>query len=238
MTDFKFPMSIRERIMGMVYIVFHSAIIPFVLSIVYMLILSPLGVEMSDAQLNLIVYLIGFIYCVAAMFKFLRISFSDIFDAPGKFLLCAVVGFFATLALNMVVNVTLVAILGEESLVNPNSAAIDQFSGEGFRAMAAAAVILAPIVEECMFRGALFGTIRTKSRVAAYVITVVVFAIYHLWSYFVTDYSPSLWLYLLQYVPATVVLCRVYEKSGTIWCPILLHAMINGFSFLGESLLQ
>jgi membrane protease YdiL (CAAX protease family) len=33
--------------------------------------------------------------------------------------------------------------------------------------------------------------------------------------------------YLLQYVPASVALCWCYEKSGTIWSPIVLHAAIN-----------
>ena len=228
MTEFKFPMSVRERVMGIVYIAFHSFLIPQGLALLYVLVLQPGGVEISDARINLIVYLIGFLFCVIFINKFLRTSFSCIFDAPGKFLKTAAIGFGVYFALSMAVTVILAVIMGDiEELINPNNAAIDALSKEEWPTMAVMSVFLAPVVEETMFRGALFGTIRTKSRWAAYIVTVAVFSIYHLWPYFLTEYDPDLWLYLLQYVPASVVLCAVYEKSGTVWCSVLMHMAIN-----------
>lgn len=231
MTEFKFPMSVRERVMGIIYIAFHSFLIPQGLALLYVLVLQPRGMEITDAQLNMLVYIIGFVFCAVFMHKFLRTSFSYIFDVPGKFLVNAAVGFGVYIALNLAVTILIAVISGDlEGLVNPNNAAIDALSEKEWPMMAVMSVFLAPIVEETMFRGALFGTIRKKSRIAAYIVTIAVFAFYHLWPYFVTEYDADLWLYLLQYVPASIVLCAVYEKSGTVWCPIVLHMAINGIA--------
>lgn len=231
MTEFKFPMSVRERVMGIVFIAFHSFIIPQAIVLVYTLVLEPRGMEVSEAKLNLLVYIISFVFCAVFINKFLRTSFSYIFDAPGRFLKTAAVGFGVYIALNLAVTILIVAISGDlEGFVNPNNAAIDALSEGEWPLMAVMSVLLAPIAEETMFRGALFGTIRTKSRWAAYIVTIAAFAFYHLWPYFILEYDADLWLYLLQYVPASIVFCAVYEKSGTIWCPIVLHMAINGMA--------
>ncbi len=231
MTEFKFPMSVRERVMGMVYIIFHSAIIPYAVAFVNILILQPSGMGMSEAQITLVVYVIGFIYCLISMFKYLKTSFSDIFDRPAAFLVCIAVGFFACIAMSLAVSWILVA-MKVTNLTNPNSETVNVLIGEDRGLIIAAAVLFAPIIEECMFRGALFGTIRLKNRALAYIVTMFAFSMYHLWQYFIVDYSPSLWLYMLQYVPHTIVLCRAYEISGSIWCPIFLHGIINAVALM------
>ena len=111
--------------------------------------------------------------------------------------------------------------------LNPNDMNIDALISQNFNVMAVMSVVFAPIVEECLFRGALFGTIRKRSRFLAYFVTIAFFAFYHLFPYFISEYRWQLWVYLLQYVPASFALCRVYEKSETIWCPIALHALNN-----------
>ena len=40
-------------------------------------------------------------------------------------------------------------------------------------------VLTVPITEECLFRGALFGTLQKRSRVAAYLVTMAAFALVH-----------------------------------------------------------
>ena len=94
--------------------------------------------------------------------------------------------------------------------------------------MFAVAVLLAPIVEEPLFRGLLYGQIRRRSRAAAYCVSVLLFCFYHVWQYLLLD-----WRYIFQminYVPASVGLCYSYEKSGTVWAPIAFHMFINAVS--------
>ena len=96
-------------------------------------------------------------------------------------------------------------------------------------------MLLTPLVEELMFRGGIFGLLRRRSRVLAYAGSILLFAVYHTWQYALTD--PRNWLYLLQYLPASFALCRCYEKTESIWTPILFHVLNNGVSLLALSLM-
>ena len=100
---------------------------------------------------------------------------------------------------------------------------------------AAAAVFLAPIAEEAMFRGGLFALLRRRSRLAAYGVSMLLFALYHVWSFALSD--PTAWLYLLQYLPAAFLLAHIYEKTNSLWSAIFLHMTVNGLALLAISAL-
>lgn len=236
---FKSQMSRRERIGGIIYIPIHSLILPMIIAFGEVLLLQPRGITLSELMLNLIVYAAGFVFCLLFMWKYLKKSFGDIFDAPGRFIVTVFNSLCLHYLINIIISVLITAVLSDpESVINPNTEVVGELVFGNFRASAVMAVIFGPVVEECMFRGALFGSIRKKSRFWAYLITVVVFSVYHLWAFFITDYSWELWLYLLQYVPVTIILCRAYEKSGTIWCPIAVHAVINLIATHAAKLIQ
>lgn len=225
---FNNKMSLRERIGGIVYIPIHSVVLPLLLSALYVRILETKGYELNDALLNLIIYAIGALFCFLFMWKYLKNSFGCIFDAPIKYLKTVFSGLCLYYAASVLVTIVILFILPENSsLVNPNTENVEMIVYNNYNISIIMTVFFAPVVEECMFRGALFGSIVNKNRVLAYLVTIIVFSMYHLWGYFVTDYSWELWVYLLQYVPATIILCRAYEKSGTIWCSIAIHALIN-----------
>lgn len=225
---FKNQMSLRERIGGIVYIPIHCIVLPLLASIVYTWLYLKKGIELSELSLNLMIYAVGALFCFSFMWKYLKASFGTIFDAPVSFIKTIFVGFFEYYFASIIVTVLLLMILPENSsIANPNTENVGALIGDNYNIAVVMTVIFAPIVEECMFRGAIFGTIRTKNRFWAYFVTVILFSMYHLLGYFITDYSWELWVYLLQYVPATIILCRAYEKSGTIWCSIAIHALIN-----------
>ena len=222
---FVFPMSVRERIGGLAYIPMHCWIVPMLVVLV-----DELSEKMNcgEAVLNMLIYAVGFLFCLLFMWKFLKQSFHDIFEKKGGFFINLLGSFGLLYLLNIAVSTVVTLVVGDfELAVNPNSADINALALDNFNVMAVTSVVFAPIVEECLFRGALFGTIRTKSRFWAYFVTIAFFAFYHLFAYFITDYSWQLWVYLLQYVPASFVLCRLYERSNSIWCPMALHAINN-----------
>lgn len=80
------------------------------------------------------------------------------------------------------------------------------------------AVVIAPITEELIFRGYIFGVLRRYAgRWWAMVISALLFAAIH-------AHIPSLaGLFILA-----VALTLVYEGSGSLWTPILMHALFNG----------
>ncbi len=96
------------------------------------------------------------------------------------------------------------------------------------------AVFLAPIVEEVLFRAGIFGFLRKYNRAAAYAVSVAVFSLYHLSGFILLDLRNL--IYLVQYIPAGLILCRVYERSNTIWCPIGMHMLVNYMSLQGAAI--
>lgn len=82
-------------------------------------------------------------------------------------------------------------------------------------------VVIAPIAEEIIFRGYLFGTLRRSLPVwAAAVLTSLVFGLIHLqWNVGVDVFVMSL------------VSCFLRYKTGSLWASILLHMAKNGLAF-------
>ena len=92
--------------------------------------------------------------------------------------------------------------------------------GDRFVAMIAL-VFIAPIAEEILMRGWLYGKLRTKLKAPLAILLVsLVFALLHgQWNVGVTVFSLSL------------VLCTLREITGTIWSGIILHMLSNGIAF-------
>lgn len=91
-------------------------------------------------------------------------------------------------------------------------------------------VILPPIAEEIIFRGFLFTSLRAKYRFhSAAVATSLLFGAAHL--QFGAD-APLLWMAALDTFILSYVLCFLREKTGSLWAPILLHALKNLIAFM------
>ena len=104
--------------------------------------------------------------------------------------------------------------------------------------MAVAAILLAPITEETLLRGLVFGGLRQKNRIVAYVLTALLFSGMHVMNYVLQMDLVSILLNLLLYMLPSVALCACYEYAGTIWAPIFLHMIINALSMwaIGQGL--
>ncbi len=84
-----------------------------------------------------------------------------------------------------------------------------------------AIVLIAPIAEEIIMRGWLYGKLRSRTGIlVALIITSLVFAILHgQWNVAVVTFALS------------AVLCGLREITGTIWSGIILHILVNGIAF-------
>lgn len=107
---------------------------------------------------------------------------------------------------------------------------IDQVQDVGFQnlfgfgdrlAAFIALVIVAPIAEELLFRGWLYGKLRrTLPLIPALLIVSVLFAALH-----------GQWNVAVNVFAMSVVLCGMREITGTIYSGILLHMLKNGIAF-------
>jgi len=96
------------------------------------------------------------------------------------------------------------------------------FSWAGLLTMIAVAGIIAPAAEEMLFRGVLYGWLRRRwGPLAAIILSSLAFGAAHI--------NP----YWAAYVAVVgVVLAVIYEKSGSLWPPILLHMSYNSVSVI------
>jgi membrane protease YdiL (CAAX protease family) len=92
-------------------------------------------------------------------------------------------------------------------------------------------VILPPLVEEIMFRGFFYGTLRSNKvkKWTAIIITSALFGSLHL---FGAAEGGLLWIAFIDTFILSVVMCHFRERNGTIWASIGIHALKNGFVFL------
>ena len=223
--NFTSSMRTSEVVLGLVQIPVHVVVIPFALAFA----LTLLKVDLSDPYVTLIHYTFSFLYSIGLLFHFLRKSFSDFIGSFWRSVQSVILGGAMWFGLIIVLAFALSSVTLTE---NPNTEEILRQSKLNSNVMFVVAVMLAPIVEEGMFRGALFGAIRKKSRILAYVVSTLAFAVYHLWGYFIGGFSTETLILLLQYVPPSIALAWCYEKSESIWSPILLHAMINAIAMM------
>ena len=232
--EFTSTMTARERIFALIWFPMHLFLIPRLA-----MLLLDRGI-LSDSQANLLVYGIGAVYILLTCFGFLRRDFDPLCDEP----LYCIAQIALCYCMMMAFNLCASGILsGIETLVghsseasNLNNEAILDLAKTDLSSITAMAVFLAPLTEEVLFRGAVFGGIRKKNRIAAYAVSMLLFAVYHIWGYAMED--PSYWLYMLQYLPAAFLLCRCYERTNSIWCSIFFHMLVNHISMKMLMLLE
>ena len=82
-------------------------------------------------------------------------------------------------------------------------------------------VVVAPVAEELIFRGWLYGKLRAKiPAIPAMLVVSILFGIVHgQWNVGVTVFVMS------------IAMCTLREITGTIWGGILIHILKNGIAF-------
>ena len=219
--SFTSRMTKGEVIAALIWLPIHVWLLPTVL---YSL---PELQSLSDLSVNTVVYVAGTLYMLLLLGRFLRRDFDPLCDHPGYCLLQIVISYGMMFAFNLILSGILVWILPADS-ANPNNAAVMEMAGSEYGKTAALAIFLAPLVEEPIFRGAVFSLLRERNRAAAYIVSMLLFSVYHVWGYALSD--PVYWLFILQYLPVSWILCRCYERCSSIWGSIFLHMTINAVS--------
>ena len=215
-------LSTAEQVAGFCYLPCYV----FLLSWAIQWVSNLLGLQLSDLQLNISYFVLNCIFVWIIFHNFLLRSFRAI--RFWELVQAVILGFCLYYAGNFVF-AWLVQLL-KLDLVSYNDETILTLVEQSRLVMLICSVFLAPVVEETLVRGLVFGVIRRKSRLLAYGVSMVFFAVIHVWQYLmVYDVGPVL-LAAAQYLPAGIALGWTYEKSNTIWAPITLHMIINAIS--------
>ena len=180
------------------------------------------------AMLNFTSFFISAAAIVYILRRFLLRSLRLAMAHPFYTVYYACLGYLAHMALTRMV--TMGIFLIDPGFLNLNDQNVTSQLHSNLGLMAVTTVVLAPIAEECFFRGLLFRGFYDRSPVLAWAVSMGLFAAIHVVSYIGT-YSPlALVLAFVQYLPAGAALCFAYRHGGTILSPILAHAIINGMA--------
>ena len=223
---FRNLMALREKIAGWIYLPIHVVLLPlFLPAVLYYL----SGGKPSDSlTLNIWYYLIGTVFLLIAQFRFFRESYYILTHNFRRALIAMLMSWAILIAGNVVLNLVSQLFGGLPS--SPNDEAVTEFAQMDMRRMAAAAVIMAPIVEEALFRGMIFGSLREKHLVLAYVVSMVLFSLYHVWQFAIVEQSFTVLLSAAAYLPIAFVLAFCYDYSGSIWTGIFFHMFYNALA--------
>ncbi len=221
--SFQSDMTRKELIAAAIYLPMHIVGVPILINLLPLELLERLG----NATVNAIYYGIGFLVLLFLMRGFLRRDFDSLLDRLPFSIISIISGYFLSFLLALALTLITQA-LGVSLDSSPNNDAVSDILVLEYNKMFAVSVMLAPFVEEILFRGLLFGAVRKKSRVAAYIISILAFSIYHVWQYAIID--PSALIYILSYIPVSYALAWCYDRSGTIWVPIGMHMLNNAIS--------
>jgi uncharacterized protein len=220
-------MSKPQQIAGLVYIPFHLIVFPLFIGM--MAVYLPSG--LTDIAQQTIYYGLGLAFCLICMWGYLRRAYDIMLDNMLVSILALSFALISYFLLTYLAEGILFAILGDQSS-NPNNNAIMNVADKYPNAIFALTVFIAPLVEETLFRGVLFGSLRPKHRILAYALSIGLFALYHVWQYALNAGDWMMLIYMLEYIPAGYVFAWLYAKTNCIWLPIFLHMGINLLSMI------
>lgn len=96
-------------------------------------------------------------------------------------------------------------------------------------------VLLAPLIEEVIFRGFIFGSLKKGTNaVFAGLLTSLLFAVGHL----AASSTGPLYIAAIDTFVLSLVLVYLREKTGSLWASIGLHAIKNGIAFVAVFVLH
>lgn len=221
-------MTRLEKILGCGLLAVYLVILPLGADPMFDWIGKLFGFTVSDGVRNAAYYYILFALTLAAFWGYLGRTTRAFFDHMGTVLASVGIGLVAFYGLNELVwRIFQLLGLGRTNL---NDQAILARIGSAPYSTIFILVFLAPIVEEAVFRGYIFGNLRESSRVAAYLISCLLFAFLHVWQFVVVNHDFMYLLVMAQYLVPGLVMAWTFERSGSLWGSILLHCIVNGLS--------
>lgn len=209
-----------EQVWGWRYFLFQIVFLPSLLSL--------LPASLPRSTVNFLFFSINFIAATVIFRKFLQ----KLLAISGmQFLKILGIGaaFFALYQLSSVAIGWLFSLL-KPDFYNTNDQGVIQMAGENYTLMLLGTVVLVPITEEVFHRGLVFRGLYDRSPIAAWLVSIALFSLVHIVNYIGSCDALTLVLCFLQYIPAGLCLAAAYRLSGSLICPILIHAAVNAAS--------
>ena len=205
-------------------------VLPFATAPLFRLAERLLDASISPSLQNAIYYYTLFAVTFIIFHSFLGRTTRNFADNLGNACKSILVGLIALYGLNeLVYRLTRMLVNNHTNL---NDTTISAQIHDAPRVTLLIVIFLAPFVEEVLFRGLVFGNLKSKSRTVAYVVSCLLFALLHVWQFAVVRQDITYFLLMVQYLVPGLVLAWAYDHTGTLWSSILLHAAANALHVL------
>lgn len=212
-------------IVGAIYLAVSQLVLPYLIVLAGTL----LG-GISASTLNLLYNTANATACILIFRKFIRQSFLKIRNQIRMLLWTALIAFLVSIAGIYAVSMGIYALAPD--FTNGNNDAIIQMASVTPWMMALETIILAPVAEECMFRGFLFVPFYHKKPIYGYLISAAAFSAVHVLSFIGLVPAQTILLSFLQYLPSGLAFAWACAKADSLLCPMIAHSAINAFSLL------
>ncbi len=218
---FKPPLTKTETLLGWLFVPVFSVLVPLLLGAV----VSYWPMPVSDAQSSTVYYLIGWLYVLIFLWKSLRHDWDVFWDNKLRTVLSMVLAYLLYMFLCFVL--ALLIILLWQDGAETFSSEVPGLSASLPAGMFTPLVLLAPLAEEALFRGVVFGTLHKYSRAAAYIVSTALFALHSVWQTAAANPEVSFVFLCLTAVPLGLSAAFCYERTNCIWVPALYRALVN-----------
>ena len=213
-------------IAGAVYLAVYLFGLRFALPWLMGLLGVDIRTEYGYYLLNCFFFVINFTAVALIFRRFLFASFAPVRERRlGWFFLAVGIGYgVSVVSSNLITALYALLRITPENL---NNDAVQALLLQHPAATLLFTVVLAPVTEECLFRGVLFGPFCRKCPWLGYLLSGTLFSAIHILNSIGYQSPLELVLCFLQYLPLSLALCWAYQKTRSIWGSIALHSLIN-----------
>ena len=218
--NWKTEMTDSERRRGLVFFLLYLLVFPRANAWLQRLWMG--DGEVLVAEANVVYYAFLFLLVLFIFWGFLWKDFTALLDWLPENLFAVAVGLLLAGGLHAVGSLLLFPVMDPIPL---------QYAQE-FRAAPAPTLVLIllliPVVEETVYRGLIYGSLRSYSRSLAFGACVILYALAQVWRYALDFSDPRYLLLCVLYLPMSAALTWGYDRGGSVWACTVLHSGLNG----------
>ncbi len=221
-------MDRTECIAGTIFFIVYLLVMPLLLDKLFSLVETLLDMQIEAGFRNALYYYFLFAVTLIIFHRFLGLTTSRFFDNLNR----SFTTFFLALLVFYGANELMYRVLSLffANRPNLNDMTIAAQVSAAPRTTALIVIFLAPFVEEVLFRGLVFGCLKEQSRAVAYVLSAVLFSLLHVWTFALWQWDLTYLILMVQYLVPGLVFAWAFDRSGTLWTSILLHAAVNALA--------
>ena len=223
-----YHMNYTEQLAGTIFLVVYLLVMPLLADRLFSLAETLFGTTLDAGERNTLYYYVLSGVTLLIFHSFLADTTRRFLDGTaraGSSLFLGLLVFYGANALTY-----RAAVLLSYGAADLNNTVIAAQVRAAPRTTLLISIVLVPFVEETLFRGLVFGSLRDRSRAAAYLASSLLFAFLYAWTFAVSPRDPANFVRLVQYLVPGMVFAWSFDRSGTLWTPFLLHAAVNALA--------